>query len=276
MIINHKPQTIEPVVVNFGWYTVGTSPQRQNEYQYQANDGTNTYTYARGGSLNSVVTIPSIGGSISDITITPYAGVNAPSFSLDNGVIMVVDTTEGVFTPPSYTTPTDLPLNVAVVRYVSNAGAPGTGYDPTAHTFHNCTLVGSENTIAITQADVIDIRFYDDALAQEQVVYFDAIDSYGMGLPKCVLPAGVGIISYDWEFNFGSSGSGPVATTIFPTTAIDTRVQLTITDTRGLNFSCSKYVQLVGSAEGPLIFYVPSLRVPISAWMESAAGYLAE
>jgi len=62
--------------------------------------------------------------------------------------------------------------------------------------------------------------------------------------PHVEVPANVSIINYEWNFGDGMTGRGPVVTHEYKV-ASRASVTLTITDSRGLTFSSSRYLNLV-------------------------------
>lgn len=69
-------------------------------------------------------------------------------------------------------------------------------------------------------------------------VTFDAGTSIvvGLGLPSCIVPQGVSIVSYNWDLGDGSTATGPTVSGIVynqSKAAPDTAVTLTIVDSLG-------------------------------------------
>lgn len=89
---------------------------------------------------------------------------------------------------------------------------------------------------------------YTSSLQQALINYpvpFDATDSGNNGYPKVIVPHGVFIIEYRWDFGDGTIGYGPQPTHTFISASPDNQVTLTTIDNRGLYFSLTRIVPIV-------------------------------
>lgn len=79
-----------------------------------------------------------------------------------------------------------------------------------------------------------------------QTIIFDAIDALSLGLPKTIVPAGVQIVSYNWDLGNGQSGIGPTVSTVYNYTSPppDAAVTLTVTDSLGRRASTTHLINL--------------------------------
>lgn len=64
-------------------------------------------------------------------------------------------------------------------------------------------------------------------------VIFDCLDSLSLGLPHLIVPNGVNVIEYAWDFGTGFTALGPVVSTTYTQPTPDGACTLTITDNLG-------------------------------------------
>ncbi len=173
-------------------------------------------------------------------------------------------TVNGVTYPPGVTTVagSSVTLPASTIQVASTTsfeasgtimfGALGVGGIPqsvvytgkTATTFTGCT--GGTGTYVIG-TPVWDPRFYTNQTLLNQAIVFDAIDSIPLGLPKVIVPSGVSIISYQWDFGNGLQGYGPVASVTYAylRAVPGLTVSLTVLDSRNRSYSCAKAIDPV-------------------------------
>lgn len=77
-----------------------------------------------------------------------------------------------------------------------------------------------------------------------QLLTFDAIDHLGLGLGTVLVPTGVSINSYIWDFGNGLVATGPYSSTAYTYNQVppSLKVSLTIIDSLGRETSCARYV----------------------------------
>lgn len=82
--------------------------------------------------------------------------------------------------------------------------------------------------------------------ALNQTTVFDATDSLSLGVPKTVVPPGIQVISYNWDFGNGQTGIGPTVQTSYNyvTPPPDTVVTLTIVDSLGRQYATKHPINL--------------------------------
>lgn len=76
-------------------------------------------------------------------------------------------------------------------------------------------------------------------------IAFDATDSEKLGHPKVITPPEVTVLQYLWNFGDGTIGYGPQPAHTYTAASPDTTVALTVTDSRGLQTSCAKPLNLI-------------------------------
>lgn len=76
-------------------------------------------------------------------------------------------------------------------------------------------------------------------------IAFDAIGAASATNPKVIPPPGVTVTQYLWNFGDGTIGYGPQPAHTFTAASPDTQVNLTVTDSRGLQSSCGKPLNLI-------------------------------
>lgn len=76
-------------------------------------------------------------------------------------------------------------------------------------------------------------------------VIFDCTDSLNLGLPKLIVPTGITIVEYSWDFGNGYTGQGPIASTTFTQVTPDGACTLTVTDNLGRKVSTTKRLNFV-------------------------------
>lgn len=88
-------------------------------------------------------------------------------------------------------------------------------------------------------------KFQDYILGLNAEVTFDALDSFGLGIPKVFSPSGISIVDYSWDLGNGHSGHGPQITTIYRVQTPDAAATLTITDSLGRRTATTHRLNLV-------------------------------
>lgn len=88
-------------------------------------------------------------------------------------------------------------------------------------------------------------HFQDYTLDLNTPVTFDAFDSETLGIPKTVIPAGIGVVEYSWDLGNGQNASGPLTTTIYYTASPDASATLTIIDSLGRQTSTTHRLNLI-------------------------------
>src|ERR1017187_918179 len=90
-----------------------------------------------------------------------------------------------------------------------------------------------------------------------ELIAFFALEHEGH--PHVITPAGVEIVEYLWNFGDGFFGYGPFATHEYKVLEPGIEVKLTVVDTRGLEWSASKPMNLAPHARG----YIAKRLVPL-------------
>ncbi len=75
----------------------------------------------------------------------------------------------------------------------------------------------------------------------EQLIF----DATKLNEPHVITPPGVSILEYSWHFGDGAIGNGPVITHEYRVLDPELEVTLTVTDSRGLRWSCARQVTLI-------------------------------
>lgn len=90
------------------------------------------------------------------------------------------------------------------------------------------------------------------------LVIFDAINSLGLStgfgapenqLPQTLIPTGVSVLSYTWDFGNGQKANGPVVSTTYSTGAPDAITTLTVLDSLGRSRTCFHQMNLQGTPQ---------------------------
>lgn len=91
-----------------------------------------------------------------------------------------------------------------------------------------------------------------------QTVIFDAINSLGLStgyaspenlVPQTIVPTGVTVLSYSWDFGNGQTASGPVVSTIYETGGPDTTTTLAVLDSLGRSRTVFHNMNLQGTPQ---------------------------
>lgn len=99
------------------------------------------------------------------------------------------------------------------------------------------------------------IRYQSYSTPLNQTVFFDAIDSLGLSsgypapenaVPQTIIPTGVTILSYAWNFGNGQTAVGPVVSTIYVTAGPDVQCSLTVLDSLGRSRTAFHNLNLQG------------------------------
>lgn len=79
----------------------------------------------------------------------------------------------------------------------------------------------------------------------QETITFYANEGGGVGTPHVIIPEGVYIVNYLWEFGDGGEGFGPVVTHTYRLPVSGLEAKLTVTDSRGKIYSVAKSVNLI-------------------------------
>lgn len=197
--INQAPvSTSDTLYIDFGWYGQGANRGEINQYSI------NGATYPQASTVTTaLVTLPTdtstrfniqaqdtssfIGGAGTNIAGTPYTSNTNP-----NGILQLYSGT-----------------SQATISYQYIFG----------NTFVNCLALSSQGETFGAGTAIFDPRYVSFAvplsLSVETVVYFDAVDSLGLGLPSTEIGARNQIVQWEWDFGNGRSGNGPTASTFY-------------------------------------------------------------
>ena len=104
---------------------------------------------------------------------------------------------------------------------------------------------------AVTPPYSTDPRYQIYETPTNVAVTFDAGTSIviGLGLPYCIVPPGLSIVSYEWDLGNGNFATGPTVSGIVysqQTAPPDTHVTLTIVDSLGRRSSATHWLYLQG------------------------------
>lgn len=80
-----------------------------------------------------------------------------------------------------------------------------------------------------------------------ETVIFDATDSLSLGVPKTIVPAGIQVVSYEWDLGNGTTGVGPTISTTYNYTSPppDAAATLTVIDSLGRQYSTTHPLNLL-------------------------------
>jgi hypothetical protein len=224
-VVNTRPVPVAPVIPDFGWY-YGITPTRLPEKTYQ--EGTATYppgmtTLASATTFNPTST-------------TPFSfSVNTPATSVFNtqSRVMIQD-------PTTY--------HWALVKYTGTTLTSGL-----VSQFTGCLTIQTSTGSSIAfsaNAPVFDRRFYVDQAPLNQLVTFDTQDTQNFGLRKTVIPAGITVRQYFWDFGNGETAYGPQASTTYKLNQTPPiQVTLTVTDSLDREFSVAHPINLYSNTQ---------------------------
>ena len=91
-----------------------------------------------------------------------------------------------------------------------------------------------------------------------QTVIFDAINSLGLStgfaspenaVPQTLIPTGITVLSYSWDFGNGQTANGPVVSTVYTSGGPDVVTTLTIVDSLGRSRTCFHNMNLQGTPQ---------------------------